>query len=144
MGNLVLSLPRRGSDVSETSSWESESSSEAMALIKRCAEPRPVNDYASEAINRAAVRLGFAPGRAKSIWYGEARRIDAREMDRLRAVADAVEIEAAVHSIAALRRRMSLSNSPLSREVVDRLDDCLRTLGSGPLGIAGDERGRRR
>lgn len=40
-------------------------------------------------IVRAARRVGFGFERAKSLWYGEARRVDAEEMDTLRAVAAA-------------------------------------------------------
>ena len=60
---------------------------EASHLLRRAAEPRPADDSIKAAIVRAARRAGIGYERAKSIWYGEARRIDAHEMDRLRAVA---------------------------------------------------------
>lgn len=57
---------------------------EAAVLIRKAAEPRPVGDSIKSAIRRAALRLGFSPTRAKDIWYEDARRIDASEMDALR------------------------------------------------------------
>ena len=58
--------------------------SEAQALVRRCAEPRTAGDQVKAAILRSSRRLGFPFNRTKDIWYGDARRIDAAEMDRLR------------------------------------------------------------
>jgi hypothetical protein len=76
--------------MSEFSSERSEMSSaaEASSLIRMAAEPRQTGDSVKAAIRRAAHRLGLTFTRAKNIWYGEARRIDAHEMDALRALAN--------------------------------------------------------
>lgn len=63
---------------------EMSSLAEASNLIRRVAEPRPVGDSVKAAISRAARKLGLTFSRAKSIWYGEAHRIEAAEMDALR------------------------------------------------------------
>ena len=78
------------SNKSEILSENSEMSSvvEATTLIRRAAEPRPVGDSVKGAIRRAAYRLGLSFTRTKDIWYGDARRIDADEMDALRKLAD--------------------------------------------------------
>src|SRR5258705_11414722 len=69
---------------------------EAQALVQRCAEPRPAGDQVKAAILRASRGLGFPFNRTKDIWYGDARRVEAEEMDRLRKVADDSEIARAV------------------------------------------------
>jgi hypothetical protein len=61
---------------------------EAMARVRQCAEPRPAGDQVGAAILRASRRLGLSFTRTKDFWYGDARRIDAAEMDRLRHVAE--------------------------------------------------------
>jgi hypothetical protein len=83
--------------MSEFSSESSEMSpvSEAAILIRRVAEPRPVGDKVKAAIRRAAQALGFSFSRAKDIWYEDARRIDASEMDALREQAGIYEAVAA-------------------------------------------------
>lgn len=58
--------------------------SEAAFLIRQVAEPRPVGDSIKGAIRRASYRLGWPFIRAKKVWYEEAARIDAHEMDELR------------------------------------------------------------
>lgn len=63
---------------------EMSSAAEAAELIRRAAEPRPIGDSVKSAISRAARKLNLTFSRAKRIWYGEAHRIDATEMDALR------------------------------------------------------------
>jgi hypothetical protein len=80
-------------EISKMSEFRSENSemsyvAEASDLIRKAAEPRPVGDSVKSAIRRAARRLNLTFTRAKTIWYGEARRIDAHEMDALRGLAE--------------------------------------------------------
>ena len=58
--------------------------SEALTLVRCCAEPRLAGESVKAAIRRASQRLDFPFTRTKDLWYGDARRIDAGEMDRLR------------------------------------------------------------
>ena len=66
---------------------------QAAALMREIAEPAPVGDSVKAAITRAARAISrFLPltepmsyGRAENIWRREARRIDAAEMDAIRA-----------------------------------------------------------
>jgi hypothetical protein len=51
--------------------------------------------------------------RTRDIWYGDERRIDAEEMDRLRQSAENAEFAQAVAGIEVLRNRMLESNLPL-------------------------------
>lgn len=92
-------------------------SAEASHLIRYAAEPRPVGDSVKAAITRAARRVGLGYERAKSLWYAEARRVDASEMDRLRAVAAeraAKQEEAAVHAHRQLVERISAIEARLA------------------------------
>jgi hypothetical protein len=72
---------------------------EARTLVRRCAEPRPANDSIKAAIRRASQRLGIPFSRVRDIWYGDARRIDADEMDMLRQEAEKAELAQAVAAI---------------------------------------------
>jgi hypothetical protein len=69
---------------------------EAQFLVRKCAAPGPVGDTVKAAIRRSSQRLQLPFTRIKNIWYGEARRIDAKEMDQLRQVADEAEFAQAV------------------------------------------------
>jgi hypothetical protein len=69
---------------------------EARALVRKCAEPRPAGDLVKAAIYRASRRLGMPFSRTRCIWYREARRIDAAEMDQLRRKAGMAELAHAV------------------------------------------------
>ena len=105
---------------------------EAQALVRLCAEPRPAGDQVKAAILRASRRLEISFNRTRDIWYGDARRIDAEEMDRLRAGAQKAEFTHAIASIVALKDRMLTSRSPASREAIAGLDGALRVLGADP------------
>lgn len=82
-------LHRGVSSMTETMSGKSELSSgcEACQLLKRAAVPQ-AGESVKHAITRVARQLHWNFARAKSIWYGEARRIDAHEMDELRRLAN--------------------------------------------------------
>lgn len=65
----------------------------AALMMQQIAEPRPVGDKVKAAITRAAKAVNhflsdedrLSYGRAEDIWRREARRIDAGEMDAIRA-----------------------------------------------------------
>lgn len=105
---------------------------EARNLVQRCAEPRPVGDSVKSAINRAAKRLGFTNSRTKDLWYAEAHRIDAVEMDRLRKCAIGAEIDQSVVALEVLRERLSQVPSDATRELINGIDAALRVLGRRP------------
>ena len=88
-------------------SSEMSAIAEASQLLRIVAEPRPVGDSVKSAITRAARRVGFPIARAENIWRQEARRIDASEMDRLRAVAMQKQEATARDEIAELRARIA-------------------------------------
>lgn len=115
-------------------------SSEAMVLIQRVAEPRPVGDKVKAAIGRASKRLGFPFNRARSIWYGEARRIDATEMDRLREIAGRRETAAAIEHLLVIRGRLAETDAHFNRPQIAALDDALRAMGAEvcPLALSED------
>jgi hypothetical protein len=102
---------------------------EAQTLVRRCAEPRPAGDQVKAAVRRASQRLNIPFSRVRDIWYGDARRIDAEEMDRLRQVAENAELAQAVAGIEVLRSRALESNLPASRQVFVSLTAALSALG---------------
>jgi hypothetical protein len=84
---------------------------EAQTLVRRCAEPRPAGDQVKAAVRRASQRLGIPFSRVRDIWYGDARRIDAEEMDRLRRGAEKAELAQAVAAIEFLKNKAVASGS---------------------------------
>jgi hypothetical protein len=104
--------------------------SEARALVRRIAEPREVGDSVKAAIVRAARRLGFRFHRTRDLWYGDARRIDADEMDRLRELAAKAEARTAVANLLALRNSLAQADPDFHRPTIAALDDALRGMGA--------------
>jgi hypothetical protein len=98
---------------------------EARALVQRCAEPRPAGDLVKVAIFRASQRLNMPVSRVKDIWYGDARRIDAEEMDQLRRAAKEAELAQAVAAIELLRSKFLASPSLASDDAIASLHAAL-------------------
>lgn len=92
--------------MSEKSSENSEMSDTAIAAERiRLVTPRdhrPVSDW----INATARRLGWGVNRTKSVWYGEARRIEAREMREIENAIGRSELEQARRARAELAARV--------------------------------------
>jgi transposase-like protein len=103
---------------------------EAQTLVRTIAEPRAVGDSVKVSISKAARRLGFTFSRAKDIWYGDARRIDAAEIDKLRALAKQSRVVAARKSVLELRNSLACSDEGGDSELAASLDYALRQLGA--------------
>ena len=95
---------------------------EAKILVRRCAEPRPAADQTKAAIRRASQRLEIPFSRVRDIWYGDARRIDAEEMDRLRHGAEKAELAQAIAAIEFLKNK---AVAPASQQVITNLHAAL-------------------
>ena len=91
---------------------------EARALIRQCAEPCKAGELVKEAIFRASRRLEMPLSRTRDIWYGNARRIDANEMDRLRCGAEEAKIARALAAFEFLKDR---AVAPSSDEAIKQL-----------------------
>jgi hypothetical protein len=104
---------------------------EAQMLVRRCAEPRPAGGGVKAAIRRASRLLNMPFSRTRDIWYGDARRIEADEMDRLRQVAEDAELALAVAGIEFLRSRLLASHSPGADDVIAGLTAALVAIGCG-------------
>jgi hypothetical protein len=102
---------------------------EAQSFVRRCAEPRPAGDLVKAAIRRASQLLDIPFSRTRDIWYGDARRIDAQEMDRLRQAAFRIEFTNAIAGIETFRNQMLASRSEAARQVAAGLDAALCALG---------------
>ena len=98
---------------------------EAQAHVRRCAEPRPAGDIVKAAIRRASQRLDIPFSRTRYIWYGDARRIDAEEMDRLRRGAEKAELAQAVAAIEFLANKALASPSSASHQMISNLQAAL-------------------
>lgn len=59
----------------------------AQSLIRRAAEPIPAGEMIGAQVRRVARKLRWTPTRARAVWYGEARRIDAGELIELETAA---------------------------------------------------------
>jgi hypothetical protein len=92
---------------------------EAKILVRRCAEPRRA------AVRRASQRLDIPFSRVRDIWYGDARRINANEMDQLRREAEKAELAQAVAAIEFLRNKILASPSSASHQVITSLHAAL-------------------
>ena len=113
---------------------------EAQSLVQLCAEPRPAGDQVKGAIFRASSRLGLSVSRTRDIWYGQARRIEAEEMDRLRRGAEDAELACALAGIEVLRNGMLATRSPAFHDLVAGLTVALRALGRDQQNTPADER----
>lgn len=98
---------------------------EAQTLVRRCAEPRPAADKVKAAIRRASQRLDIPFSRVRDIWYGDARRIDAHEMDKLRQEAEKAELAQAVAAIEFVKNKILASPSTASQQMITSLDAAL-------------------
>ena len=96
---------------------------EARALIQQCAEPCKAGELVKEAIFRASRRLEMSLSRARDIWYGDARRIDANEMDRLRRGAEEAGLARALAALEFLQ----------GRAVASSFDDAVKQLSAALL-----------
>jgi ubiquinone biosynthesis protein UbiJ len=104
-------------------SENSDIPSEASRLVREWAGPRLLGDTAKALIRRAARRLGFTFCRTKALYYREARRIGAEEMDALRRREKAAYADS---ELGAIRRRIA------------RLERHLDLLDAQEAGAAGD------
>ena len=75
----------------------------AAVLIKQVAP----SGSAKAQITAAARALSWSWSRAKAVWYGEARRIEAHEMDALRAAVRRRELQEDRREFAELRARIA-------------------------------------
>jgi hypothetical protein len=104
---------------------------EARALVRQCAEPRKPGELVKEAIFRASRRLEMPISRARDIWYGDARRIDAEEMDGLRRGAEEAELAQALAAIEFLEKRAVTSSSD---QAISTLRAALLAFQRDPVG----------
>lgn len=78
---------RRGGDGGAAAAAREAQRQEGIALAKRVAGPALSGETVKARIIRTAELLGWDVRRTEDIWRGEARRIEAYEMDQLRASA---------------------------------------------------------
>jgi hypothetical protein len=107
------------------------STDEARALIRQCAEPRRVGELVKETIFRTSRRLDLPISRTRDIWYGDARRIYAEEMDRLRRGAEEAELAQALAAIELVKNKALASSSD---EAVTKLRAALLAFQGDPVG----------
>lgn len=138
MGSVVAQVFSARADFVSDKSDDSSEVSDAMQMVQLAAEPRPVGDSVKAAINRSARRLGWSFTRTRDVWYGDARRIDVREMDALREIerkrdeaATDAERRRKLEQLAVLRTRLSMRDPEFHREDIAALDWMLCGRGNG-------------
>jgi hypothetical protein len=94
---------------------------EAQSLVRRCAEPGPAGESVKAAIGRASRRLDLPYSRTRDIWYGDARRIDAGEMDRLRREALNADFVAGIDALKTLSASRVTHSHPMFAELTAAL-----------------------
>lgn len=102
---------------------------EARHLVELIAGPLRLGDNVKAALGRVACTTGIGHRRVRGIWNGEARRIEAEEMDRLRQAA----LDARTREEADLAYRDHLARLQACREAL-----CL----PGPNPTGGVDHGR--
>jgi hypothetical protein len=119
------------SDVSEIQSEITEMSSvaEASALLRSFVGDAPAGTKVKSLITSAAKAAGWTVTRAKDVWYGDARRIEAHEMDRLRSVAAKLEVDRTVNRLLVLRDGLAKTDPDFHRQTIDALERALRGMG---------------
>lgn len=121
---------------------------EMTSLLRAVAAPADPGEGVKAAIGRASRRLGLPWGRAKRLWYGEARRVDAWEMDAARRYlaareknnANALRMEhaRALDALALLEARLAAVDADFHCDATAALRDAVRK-GSRPGSIRGGE-----
>jgi hypothetical protein len=122
--------------MSEKRSEFSEMSDVCLAAeLIRQVEPRR-HMSVKEWINTTARRLGWPYSRAKAVWYEDARRIDAGEMDALRAAIRARETRKLsndysiqIDRIARLKAALAVVDEEFHREQIAGMERELRRRG---------------
>lgn len=122
--------------MSEKLSEKSEMSDVALAssLVRDVAPLR--GETVRGRIVLAARKLGWSYSRTRDVWYAQARRIDAGEMDDLRKAHEARRLAAATHEYLELRARISRIEAALlatdeafHRPQIDALQQSVGGLG---------------
>ena len=101
---------------------------EAKSLVRRCAEPVAVGGVKG-AVRQASRRLGFPFTRTRDIWYGDAKRIDAIEMDRLRNEARNTEILVGIDALRTLATAGLPQSHPMLAELKAAINLLLANIG---------------
>ncbi len=87
---------------------------EARTLVELIAGPMRLGENVKSALARVSRATGLGDRRVRGIWNGEARRIEAEEMDRLRQVAlDARTREEAEHAYRSHIARLQAAQASL-------------------------------
>jgi hypothetical protein len=132
------------SDVSEIQSESTEMSSvaEASTLLRSFVGDAPAGTKVKSLITSAAKAAGWTVTRAKDVWYGDARRIEAHEMDRLRSVAAKLEVDRTVNRLLVLRDGLAKTDPDFHRQTIDALERALRGMGREvePVGFRQERR----
>ena len=125
--------------MSDKSSEQSEMSDAALAAqLLRGVVTVDAGATIKERIVKTSRALGWVYSRTRDVWYEQARRIDAHEMDALRAAVRQRELEEAKREyreldarLARLEAAVALANPTLDREALDLLQQEIR----GPGGV---------
>lgn len=134
--SAVSEKQSEGSDFSSEIS-DADTIEQAKRLLHVAAGGKRAGEPVKTAIGRAAICAGFSITRARDIWYGDARRIDASEMDALRRLErERTERQrtarreklSAIEQLAALRARLSANDPQFFKPDLDAIDFVLEKM----------------
>ena len=80
---------------------------DARQMLKELALPCPLGDRVKSAIERAAKEADLPYERARKIWYGEARRIEHHEFQKIEQAAQRKRMRMARNELHELKARIS-------------------------------------
>jgi nucleotidyltransferase/DNA polymerase involved in DNA repair len=92
-------------------------------ILKKLFPPTAETPHAKDRIALAARTLGWEYSRTYTLWYATARRIDADEMDQLRAEQARTKQKEFAHDYEDFRRRLERIEALLAREMADEADE---------------------
>lgn len=139
VGGAASELAEKRSEESDFSSGQSDEGTIECAgrLLRLAAGVRMPGEGVKSTVARAARATGFSYTRARDIWYGDARRIDASEMDALRRLEReraeklrAIHREklSAIEQLAALRARLQTRDADFHKPDIDAIDFALERM----------------
>lgn len=120
-------MTRRVKSSSHSQARRDQDIDRAKALLKQCVAYCPPGTSTKLAIREAAKRTGLPYARTRGIWYGEARRIEASEMDRLSHVARYTDMAQLVASMERLKPDLA-ATLPQIDGICANLVHALRTM----------------
>ena len=103
------------------------------AALKELSEPWRCGDRVKSAIDRAAKESGLSYARTKQIWYGENRRVEAHELEKVQQALHRRRTKVAKNELHELKARIARLESLLSSTDPDFHSEALAALRNSAM-----------